>query len=245
MWQPQLERLREYHLLVPDLPEHGGSADLKPFTIRGAAEVVAELIRCRANGGRAHVVGLSEGGQIAVELLSLAPELVDRAVVSGVLVRPIPGTAWMMKPGVISATYGLFMEALKNSDAWIRLNMKYAVGIPDEYFPLFKETFRQTRRDAFVHLMAENFAFRLPTGLSRVASQVLVVVGRKEDTTLYASARDLVAAIPGARGYVAELDSRLPRAAHHNWSMAAPHLFTRMLRCWFEKQPLPVELKPL
>lgn len=244
MWQPQIERMGDYHLLVPDLPEHGGSQEVKPFTIRGAAEAIAELIRCRANGGRAHVVGLSEGGQVAVMLLSLAPELVERVVVSGVLVRPAPGSAWMT-PGLLAATHKWFMESLKNHDGWIRLNMKYAAGIPEQYFPQFKATFRQTTREAFIHLMLENRAFRLPQGLGQVSSPVLVVAGRKEDPLVHASAHDLVAAIPGARGVVAELDPRLPRAAHHNWSMAAPQLFTQMLRCWFGKQPLPGELKPL
>ena len=32
MWQPQLEAFTDYHCLVPDLPEHGRSAEVKPFT---------------------------------------------------------------------------------------------------------------------------------------------------------------------------------------------------------------------
>ncbi len=37
MWQPQLEAFADYHCLVPDLPEHGRSAEVKPFTIAGSA----------------------------------------------------------------------------------------------------------------------------------------------------------------------------------------------------------------
>ena len=44
MWQPQVEALKEdYYLLVPDLPEHGRSASIKPFTISGSADSLQSL----------------------------------------------------------------------------------------------------------------------------------------------------------------------------------------------------------
>ncbi len=64
-WRPQVEALQDtYHCLIPDLPEHGLSAAIQPFTIADAARKVAELIRERGHGGCAHVIGLSEGGQM-------------------------------------------------------------------------------------------------------------------------------------------------------------------------------------
>src|SRR5512134_3301056 len=80
MWQPQWEALPDYHVLVPDLPEHGQSAALKPFSIHASAQCAAELIRTRAHGGKAHVVGLSEGAQITLALLAIHPELIDHAI---------------------------------------------------------------------------------------------------------------------------------------------------------------------
>ena len=87
MWRPQVERLADYHCLVPDLPEHGRSSHVKPLTMPGCAEALISLIRERAHGGRAHVVGLSLGAQILVYLLATTPEVIDRAVVSSALVR--------------------------------------------------------------------------------------------------------------------------------------------------------------
>ncbi len=243
MWQPQVERLSSYHCLVPDLPEHGDNMDI-PFSIEGSAERMAELIRSRAHGGRAHVVGISAGAQVGLALLARWPELVERAALSGTLVRPLPGS-FIQRPGLISASYRLFMAPLKNSEAWIRLNMKYSVAVPEAFYPQFKESFRKTTEQAFVNLMRENLAFRLPPGLERVASPVLVLVGRKEHKAIHDSARDITAAIPGARGYVVDLDRRLSRAAHHNWSLTAPQLFTQVIRVWIEKQPLPPALKEL
>src|SRR5215831_3293037 len=87
MWRPQVEALQDaYHCLIPDLPEHGLSAALQPFTIVDAARRISELIRERGHGGRAHVIGLSEGAQITVQLLGLSPELVDHAIISSALI---------------------------------------------------------------------------------------------------------------------------------------------------------------
>ena len=37
MWQPQIDQLSEYHLLVPDLPEHGQIVAEKPVSSRVVA----------------------------------------------------------------------------------------------------------------------------------------------------------------------------------------------------------------
>src|SRR5947207_13276038 len=84
MWQPQIERLsREYYCLAPDLPEHGRSTDIGLLTPENSGRVVAELIRERTPRGRAHVVGLSLWGLVALGLLRDAPEVIDHLIVSG------------------------------------------------------------------------------------------------------------------------------------------------------------------
>ena len=133
MWQPQVEQLSDFHCLVPDLPEQGQSSAEKPFSISGSASLIADLIRTRAHGGRAFVVGLSEGAQITVALLSQSPELVERAIVSSALVRSMPG-AWLLTPGLIRLSYRWSVTPFKNNDWWVRVNMKYAAGVPEALF---------------------------------------------------------------------------------------------------------------
>src|SRR5579863_3294566 len=83
MWRPQVESLQDtYHCLIPDMPEHGQSATIRPFTIADTAHRIAALICERAHGGRAHVIGLSEGAQVAVQILGSSPEVVDHAIIS-------------------------------------------------------------------------------------------------------------------------------------------------------------------
>ncbi len=246
MWQPQMDSLSQsFHCLAPDLPEQGRSMEVKPFSIQGSADLIADLIRTQVPGGKAHVVGLSEGAQVTVALLSRSPEVVDHAVISSAILRPIPSVSWMFTPGVAGFMYDISVTPFKKSDWWIRLNMKSAGGIPVEYFPIMKETFQGYTRDGFVHLMIENQKFRLPAGLERAAAPTLVVVGKKEYSQMIQSGRDLVKALPHACGRMVSLSQKASMAQEHNWSMNAPELFTRMVQAWVTDQPLPGELLPL
>ena len=246
MWRKQVEALQgSYHCLTPDLPEQGENVarDPQPFTPAGAAQQIAKFIRSQAHGGKAHVVGLSEGAQVTVELLSQAPEVVDHAMVSSAMLRPM----WMLKlytPGLVAWSYRWFVTPFKNNDGWIRLNMR-SNGISDEYYQDFKRVFQTTTEASLVHLMFAGFNYRLPAGLEKAHQAVLVVVGNKEYKEMQQSGRDLLAALPNARGVIVSLGPKATLAQEHSWAMTAPHLFTTTLQAWIEDRPLPVELKPL
>jgi pimeloyl-ACP methyl ester carboxylesterase len=243
MWHPQVESLKDaYHILLPDLPEHGRSADIKPFTIAGSVTQVAELIRTQAHGGKAHVVGLSEGAQITVALLAASPELIDHAVISSALVREMFGMSWF-SAGFWAAMYRS-IEPLNKYKWWMLLNMR-SNGIPDRFLPEMAETYKSLTANAFGHIIAENQRFRLPEGLERVISPALVVGGRKEYKIMHQSVKDVAAAIPGARGYLVSHTKKMSLSEEHNWSMTTPELFTRTVQAWIEGQPLPEELMPL
>ena len=243
MWKPQVEALKQdFHLLVPDLPEHGRSAAILPFSIAGSVDRIAELIRTQARGAKAHVVGLSEGAQVAVALLAAAPGLVDHAILSSALVRKMPGISWFGS-GTWAAMYRA-IQPLNKYIWWARLNMR-SNGIPAQYLPEMLETYKTLTAQAFAHIIVENQKFRLPPGLEKVAAPTLVVAGRKEYKDIHQSVRDVAAAIPGAKGCLVQHTRKLSMAEEHNWSMTAPELFTRTVRAWIEGQPLPPELQEL
>ena len=241
MWHPQSDVLKDsYHLLLPDLPEHGHSADIKPFTISGSVTGIVELIRAQAHGGRAHVVGLSEGAQIAVALLAAAPELVDHAIISSALVRKMPGMNWFGF-GTWKAMYKS-IEPLNKYEWWMRLNMR-SNGIPSRFLPDIRETYKSLTAEAFAHIIVENQKFRLPAGLERVTSPTLVVGGRREYKVIHQSVRDIAAAIPGAQARLVHHTNKLSLSEEHNWNMTAPELFTRTVTAWIDGKPLPEELE--
>ncbi len=243
MWHPQSEALKDsYHLLLPDLPEHGQSAEIKPFSISGSVALIVDLIRTQAHGSKAHVVGLSEGAQIAVALLATAPELVDHAIISSALVRPMRGMNWFGFR-TWKALYKS-VEPLNKYEWWMRLNMR-SNGIPGQFLPDIRETYKSLTPEAFAHILVENQKFRLPAGLDRVSSPTLVVGGRREYKIMQLSIRDVAAAIPHAQARLVHHARRMFLSEEHNWNMTAPELFTSTIRAWIEGLALPEELRPL
>ncbi|KAI1270473.1 alpha/beta-hydrolase [Xylariaceae sp. FL1019] len=77
--------LSAYHLLLIDLPCHSGSraSSTAPWTIRESATRVADVIRAHARDGRAHVVRVSAGGFVGMQLARQNPELVLSVFASG------------------------------------------------------------------------------------------------------------------------------------------------------------------
>ena len=231
MWKPQIAQLQnDYHLLVPDLPEHGHSRDVKPCTLQNAAVQVVELIRARAHGGRTHVVGLSLGAQTTIELLSEAPELIDHAVASGPLMRPLPGIG---ATNLMAKMYWPF----RNATWLVKWNMK-GLGVPEEYFEDFRKDTAALTIDGFVRMTLANGNNRVPANLQRVTVPTLLLVGEKELKIMRESVRDLLAVMPSAKGYVVS-------GAIHNWSLQLPNLFTETVRAWIAEHVLPDALVAL
>ena len=45
MWDKQVEAFQDYHCIIPDLPEHGKSIEVKPFTMQSAADMIIDIIK--------------------------------------------------------------------------------------------------------------------------------------------------------------------------------------------------------
>jgi pimeloyl-ACP methyl ester carboxylesterase len=226
-WEPQIERLGDYHLLVPDLPEQGQSMAEKPFTLPDAARRVADLIHERARGGHAHCVGLSLGAQTLLQLLATEPALLDSALVSGANVRGLPGSS-LLRP-----YFRMFMPF--RAVPWLLRWSMQSGGIPQRFYPDVLAEAQATTLDAITHVTLESVSFRLPPGLAQVQARVLITVGQREYGLIKNSARDLTQAIPCAQG-------RMVPKGIHAWNMQYPDLFVRTLRAWMEFRSLPAEL---
>ncbi|TKA62611.1 hypothetical protein B0A55_11251, partial [Friedmanniomyces simplex] len=87
-WDQVAPHLSNYHLLLPDLPSHGQANHIEPFSKQLSARLLADLIRQHAKGGRAHIIALSLGAFVAIELASVNPDVVDEMFISGLKVMP-------------------------------------------------------------------------------------------------------------------------------------------------------------
>lgn len=228
MWEPQLERLTDFHCLAPDLPEHGESRSIAPFTLEDSARRVAELIREYVPGGKVSLVGLSLGGAVALTLLSQVPELVESAMVTGTAAR-ISKT--LERVGAAS----LWMLRLYTPQKLVEATAKQ-MGIPNQYRSLFDDDLLHTQTEEFTRRLYHELAImELPEKLD---VPLLTVVGGKETAAARDAARKLVRLYPTARGFT------VPRYGHV-WNLQIPELFSDTVRAWINGQPLPTGLQPL
>lgn len=242
-WDETVQFLGDFHCLLPELPEHGRNDSNGRFTVESAAESMLQLIRERVPGGRAHVVGLSVGGQVLVEMLARAPEIVLSAVVSGAQLLPVPG----YRLGIYSETamalvYWLGIAPWKHNDAWIRWNLRTSAGIPDRYFEPFKQNFQALTRDNWAHVMSVNYSYRAPAGLEKANMPVLLIAGPHEKTDIQPTNRLLKSLLPNSRSVLVGVDRGWSGPQEHNWPFTDPQLCAATIRAWALGQPLPPEL---
>jgi pimeloyl-ACP methyl ester carboxylesterase len=222
MWQPQFERLPDFHCLAPDLPEHGQSADVAPFTLKDASQRVAALIRQTSPHGRAHVMGLSMGASVIVQMVCDVPEVIDHALISGAALRLHPAVA-----------------ALNTRWAFVSPEQLAAVlfssfHIPKEYRHLLYEGVRMVKPTAFLHFAYELTQIQLP---HRAPVPTLITVGEKESFAAKYGAHQMKTRIAGAKGAIVT-------GVGHIWSLEAADLFTQTVRAWATDAPLPPALIP-
>lgn len=94
---------RSFHLLIPDLPAHGQSRHIIPFSLEHCSRLLSQLIKEKAKNGVAHVVGISLGALVTIDLASRYPDAVRSVFVSGYEVFPtsrftpyMPYVVWIM-----------------------------------------------------------------------------------------------------------------------------------------------------
>jgi pimeloyl-ACP methyl ester carboxylesterase len=223
MWGPQIELLAaEYHCLAPDLPEHGRSTGIGSLTSENTSRLVADLIREHAPSGRAHVVGLSLGGLVAMGLLRDLPEVVDHVLVSGT------GLAGPLGPLIsVLSKLGRPLLSVLNPAPLYGLGLRRS-RIPQPYLGLLLEDVRNLQPQALVHFAGEFLNMEVPRG---VQAPVLVTVGEREDLMMKRAARSLSRILPASAATAPGLG--------HLWNLEAPQLFADTVRAWMGDRPLP------
>ncbi|MGO1544593.1 MAG: alpha/beta fold hydrolase [Gulosibacter sp.] len=211
-WYGQVGRLPDRHILTPDMPGYGSRTDEQWVSAAATADDIAELIRDRALDRKAHVVGLSLGGFVAVQLLHRHPELVRSCIVSGSALtgysRFERATVRMQLPLWRQRWYWAAQAALFQIPADSRKLFAGDGSSPSA------ETNRAMARD-ILH-------GGLPAGGFRYPGPLLAVAGERDTPSVRAAFPALRAALPQTRTWV------VPKM-HHAWNAEDPELFTEMV----------------
>jgi pimeloyl-ACP methyl ester carboxylesterase len=212
MWGAQVPAFIDHHVLVPDLPGFGASNDEPWPGLAGAADAVAELLRARATGGRAHVVGLSLGSSVAIELGLRHPDVVESLFLASAAVVPLPR----------SVTVGtrLMLRFWHLRGFWQVLARSY--GLPADSVELFIETGLgisvETARAIYDEVSAG-------TDVRALDVPSLAVAGGNDTRSI---ARDSIAVLGGA----------IAPGLHHQWNIENVELFNAAVRAWVERREL-------
>jgi pimeloyl-ACP methyl ester carboxylesterase len=229
MWNEQLEFFQDYHSIIPDLPEHGKSRSLNHFTIDDAAEGIVELINKHAHNQRAHLVGISLGAQVVLQILSKTPELVNSAFISGALISNESSNEMLLK----SLHYTLKKyQTVKNSDFFIKANMRM-YNMPKKFYKEFKKSTASIENENLEEILRENITFKLFPELENLEVPVLVMVGEKDYKIIKKSALNIIEKLP-------ESKSAMACNVGHLWNLESPKLFNKTLYSWLTQRKLPV-----
>lgn len=228
MWYPQIAALSNYHCMNVDLPGHGKSNQVEWVSFADVADQVAALIRERATSGRAHVVGLSLGGYVVLVLLERHPDVVDRAIISGVTAEPMPNR-WLLKPQLWLTT------ALFRREGYVK---RLAKSLAPNAQAAFIENLRAMSMEAYRRIYEEAAEFHVPQALRSSNTPTLITAGGRESRIIIEAVEAISKLMPQGQG-------RLAPGLGHGWNLEAPDLFSAMIRAWINNAPLPGGLRPI
>jgi pimeloyl-ACP methyl ester carboxylesterase len=231
VWEPQLDALSDRHLIVPDLPDHGGSRG-EPFeSIETVAQSLGRLINERAPTGPVHVIGHSLGAKIALELLrqdAVGARRVTTAIVASALVRRS-----LIAGLVANRALNRFSLALMGWRPLLRAQSR-AMAFPSERMrERFRAGFAQVNFAAFMRpIEAFRRYDRIPDGMDAVRAPVLVLCGERELGSMRRSAADVARALPRAQAIVLD-------GADHLYPWKNAPVVNRLMIAWTTGAALP------
>jgi len=221
-WEPQVAGLPGRHLLTPDLPGFGARSDEDWRSLAETADDVAATIAEHAHGGRAHLVGLSLGGLVAVQVMARHPGLLRSCLVSGVPLDGIHGVARFVNT----------LQLRLWGRPWYWRAQAKAFGLPADAVTVFVEHGLGIRPDNAARVFEDVNRGGSPEGLGGYRGPLLAVAGEKESRLVRDSLATLQTLLPQTRTWIAP-------GMHHVWSIEDAELFTRMVAGWVDDGTLP------
>ena len=224
MWRGPLAALPELDAVALDLPGHGVSAAVPWPGLSATTALVADWIRANATGGKAHIVGLSLGGVMGLDLAARFPGAVNRLVTTGALAMGLPGAdalGWVM---AVSMPLTRMPWLIGMSGRMLGLSVQERADLLNDVRRLPPAFVRQSVRDVA--------GFRITPALLASPVPALVVAGTREYRGIRRTVGRLDAEWPTAVG-------RLVPKGHHIWNWQFPERFNTMLRNWLLEQRVP------
>lgn len=217
-WWQSIDYFKEdYQVCLVDLPGHGKNAQI-PWTDLGTISkmMVEEVIRDQ----KVHLVGLSLGGHVALEIAKLYPDKVKSAFISGITIKPMPFKF------LLPLQSRLLQRSLKNTERLARLGRSY--GLPSYKINDFIENYHLLTKENYEVIFYEIMQFRLDKSYSSIEVPLLFVAGDQDSRKILQTLEVAPQIIKGAQS------AKIPNA-QHGWPVQKPNEFNRILKEWLDK----------
>ena len=198
MWRPQLEALKDFRVLIPDLRGFGKTPLVGPWLIEHAAADVLETIPAV----KAAFVGLSMGGYVALQIAASAPDRASALALCDTRAEPDANENKAKRAGAIE------LVRAKGVSAFLDPFFKDAVS-NQKALPMLRGVAEKASPEAVMHALSA-LAARPDSvpGLSKIKVPTAILVGSQDKVTPLPLSEAMRSKIPGAELHV------IPDAGH-------------------------------
>jgi pimeloyl-ACP methyl ester carboxylesterase len=224
---------KDYGIILVDLPGHSQSKHILPLTLENAAKMVSQLISTKVVGGRAHIVGLSLGGFVGLEIARRYPEIVLSLFCTGC--APYSGfRRWIMSQGRLLAGVEILGGSIANEKMfWLPIGVEPVPGLREEF-----------HKNRSMALLTAGYTAVHAASLEDLGKiegvRIAIVAGAKRDSVeeTREAGRVLSSKNPACKAFVV-------RDAVHLWDVQLPELFAEGVRAWVNGAEMPKEFEML
>lgn len=218
MWWQQIDAFNDYQICLVDLPGHGKNADIPWVDLKTTTNMIAEEV---IGNQKAHIIGLSLGGHVALEIAKHYPQKVKSTFVSGITVKPMPFKFFLP----IQSRF--IQRSLKKTDYLYRL-AKENYDLPENKIKEFIQNYQLLTRETYEAIGNEIMRFRLDESYAVIQGPILFAAGGKESSGILKSLKIAPKIIQGAE------TAEIPHVKHV-WPVQMPKEFNRVLKEWVSK----------
>ena len=180
----------KYHVILPTLNGHGEEHQKDYISTEDSAQEILNYVRQNCGGKLFAVGGVSLGGQIAMELLSLDSDIAEKAIIDGSLCIPQPRLARFII--FLVSLFGKLKFSKTACKLQLSLMNKYyhQLSYPDEIKNYYMEDMPRTPIKTLVTIYKTYMGhYKLNSWISKSEAQVLYIYGEEELNGVKESAR--------------------------------------------------------
>ena len=180
----------KYHVILPTLDGHGEEYQKDYISTENSAQQIMEYIKNNCDRKLFAIGGVSLGGQIAIELLSLDSDIAEKAIMDGSICIPQPKLARICT--VIVKLFGKIMFNKSASKIQLSLMKKMypSMAYPEEIENYYIEDMPRIPIKTLVTIYQTYMGrYRLKDTITESKAQVLYIYGEKEMKCVKESAK--------------------------------------------------------